>query len=462
MKLAMEIFAFVFMFALSKAMVLQPLIAKKSMISVNTTDNVDCSVLGAELLTFAYSPDQHSPNALTKKGILFNDEDGMVLGTFNQHAHQFATESSDLTKSTQDIASSLSVSGSYMAFSGSASLKFSTGSSSQHESMRRTVKLQSFQCELHASDWFKVKPQDYLTQPFKYVIEHNSADWIADNYGAFYATKVELGGQFSTTYIMEKSDLDTSQTFSAEIEASYTGPVSVNGSGSTSVQQRQNSNSARIERKLSWLGGDTSVILAAPSSVDDSRNHEWASTFTTDNLYPFSYELHPIWELISLVNAEKGKAVEEAFAAIWSSQFSQLNSDILNMPKLPFDPRLTDHAARNNAKAKAQERKVACQGEADSAQSWIDTWWAFADQTRNKNWRRAAQDCQTEMDAIKTYLDDNSKTVQEFVTWMTDLYHDRDSAGNKYWGINGNDSTESNRVNKASAAVIRTIKLLFH
>jgi len=457
----MEVCAFVFMFALSNAMVLQPLIGKESMISANTTGNVDCNALGPNLFTFAYAPDPDSPNALQKRGQIFKSESDMVVGTFNQHAGKESSESSDLTSSSQELAGSLDVDGSYMAFSASASLKFSTSSSSQHESMRRTVKLQAFQCDVHASGFFHTAPERYLSDSFKWAIENKDAASIAQDFGAFYARAIEFGGQYSQTYIMEKTSSDNSQTFSAEITASYgTGPAQINGAVSTSVQARQASESGRIERKVSWLGGDTSVLLAAPTE-DDSLNAEWAATFTNDNLYPFSYDLRPIWDLIKPVNAQKAADVETAFASTWSAEFNELNRQINNLPPLAFDPVIIEHFQRNVAKGKAQQRKEACVREGDKAQGWIDTWWAGTDRQRNRNWRTAADSCKSEMDSIKDKLDDSSVTVAKFKIWINDVAVDRSSAGRKHWGFGGNDSKESNRVNIDTAETDRAIEALF-
>lgn len=454
----MEVCAFVFMFALSKAMVLQPLIAKKSMVSANTTGNVDCNSIGPSRFTFAYHPDPDSPNALEKRGVIFKTEDDMVVGSFNQHAGKESSESTDLTSSSKDLAGSLDVDGDYMAFSASASLKFSTGTSSQHQSLRRTVKLQAFQCDLHASGFFHTAPERYLSDSFKWAIENKDAASIAKDFGAFYARAIELGGQYAETYIMEKTSRDDSQSFSAEIKASYgKGDLKVNAGVSSSVKARQGSDSGRIERTVSWLGGDTSVLLSAPSD-NDELNADWAATFTTNNLYAFSYTLRPIWDLIKSVNKTKGDEVEAAYASTWSDEFNELNRQINNLPSLAFEPVITEHPQVNHGKYRAQKRKEACVKEGDNARAKYDWCWYENCKQSNKHWLDAANACKSEMDNILATLDDSTMTVAKFLVWINDVAIDRASEGNKYWGWNVPSKEEANRVNKATAKIERDIE----
>lgn len=456
----MKVFAmFVSMLALSRGM--PSVLAPMNLVSLNVTNGVDCATLGPVLLTFAYAPDPASPNALRKRGDIFTLDNTMVTGTHDSRAYSTSKESSSLEESSKSIATSLNISGSYMAFSGSASLKFHSLSSSQHESLRRDVKLQAFQCELRASGDFHTRPELHLSESFTWAIANRDAATLARDFGPFYARGVQLGGQFATTYIMEKTSQDTSTTFSAEIEASYgKGPVEIKGALTLDTKNRHNTQSGSIERKVTWLGGDTSVLLSTPTDTSQI-NAEWAATFTNDNLYPFSFELRPIWDLVKSVNHEKGVQLEEAYASTWSAEFNELNRQINSLPPLPFDPVITDHAQRQNAKTKAQQRKEACVDERSSAQSWINTWWAGTDRKRNENWRDAANSCISEMDTIKSALDNHKTSVANFKTWLNDVAVQRKSRSKSHWGIGGHDSVESNRVNLGTSNKDYEILALF-
>jgi hypothetical protein len=460
----MKVFAvFVYVLALSRGMVLQNsmnVISPINMISLNVT-GVDCDSMRISHLAFAYAPDPSSANALKKRGRIFDLNDDAVSKEYLPIAKETNSESSSLEKSSKSIAADLHIGGSFMAFSGSGTLKFGQDSSSQHQSMRRDTKLRASQCDLQAVDFFQTKPEKYLSPAFKDAIENFPAAKFAETFGAFYATGVQLGGQFSTTYIMEKSSKDTETTFSAEIEASYNvGVGNVEGSLGTSIKDRKNSKSGKIKRTVTWLGGDTSVLLSGPAVEKGEANPKWAATFNNNNLYPFKFELVPIWNLVSAVNAEKGQQVKEAYESTWSTEFNKLNRQINSFTPLSVDAVITDHEKTANAKDLAQTRKEACIVESDNAQAWIDTG-VNPNKKRNRNWKAAAKACQDEMIDIKKALKDSTMTVTKFKDWINGVAVRRESEARRYWGLGGFDSDESNLVNRDTAKKIRDIKRLF-
>eukprot|EP00116_Pleurobrachia_bachei_P016788 sb/3477050/ len=85
--------------------------------------------------------------------------------------------------------------------------------------------------------------------------------------------------------------------------------------------------------------------------------------------------------------------------------------------------------------------------EASKAQGWIDTLFAFAGKKRNENWRTAAKQGQKQMNEIVKKVK-GDMTVEEFKEWLDTQWKDADIRSKHYWGFDGYDSVESNRVQR--------------
>lgn len=91
--------------------------------------------------------------------------------------------------------------------------------------------------------------------------------------------------------------------------------------------------------------------------------------------------------------------------------------------------------------------------QASEADGWIKTWFAFADVTRNTNWKNAADSYR-----FGNILSDLGDTpLNSFRENIEELRRDSLINGDKCWGVGGHDSVKSNEVHQHCATIFRRI-----
>lgn len=431
---------------------------------LDVKNEVDCSKIDPVYFEFLYSPDPSEPNGITRRGKIFNISSADFNGRDNSALKLKFTQADSFKSRELNLALNFDVSAQYKAFSGAASMNLETQSQGQFKTMRKDNILRAYQCEIDTVGFFHAAPEKFILPHFRYVIEHSPAEKIARDYGAFYAKKVVLGGEFRRTYLMQRSKEDNTQTFESEIQAAYgkkDQAIHGNAGLDGKIHNRKYNKNGRIKRTITWKGGYVMGLLAPLDDKDTNRNNEWVKSFNNNNLYAFKYNLRPIWEIVKAVNLKKGEELEEILKAKWGTEFGQFSDAEAKKEFVPSNVDLVNkHPSRIPAKKKARDRYYKCNEEESNANSWMNNWWYRLSKTRYKNMRNAARSCKAEMERIKAELN-GKKSVQEFKKWLTDVLNKRQREGNRRWGIGGYNSALSNRVNKDTFKAEQEIRKLF-
>lgn len=429
---------------------------------------VDCATINPDVFEFLYSPDAGSPNGVTRRGRAFDISAEMVSGRSIGRFESKITTADSFEREELNLAVNFDVDASYHAFSAAAKMSVSSDGKSSSKTMRKDKILRAYQCEVDTVGMFHTSPEDFARDSFKVAIEKFSASRLARDFGAFYAKKVELGGEYKESYSMEVSKKDSSQTFDTEINATYgsesnTISPHVKGGANVKVKGRKFNKNGRISRTISMKGGNVMELLGqtAPSTKDNGQNAKWAKTFTNDNLYAFQLELRPIWEVVEVINPQKGEELRKILRTKWGDEFRQgvQDDNAKSFIPEPVD-RIKDNLRKNLAEQKCQQRRVKCESERANAVSWMNNWWYKISYTRHKNMRNAANDCKKEMDLIKQKLN-SDMSLWDFKNWLTNLLNARLRSAGANWGVGGYNSVQSNRVNKDTYTAEKNIRRLF-
>jgi len=273
-----------------------------------------------QALKYTYNVDFTKPYFLAKHFSIF-DVDRKVVAQAPENACDAEITYSD-SKNTvaKSIAASCSIEGSYMAFSGKASMGLSATSNSQTHTIRidARVRARSYACS--AKGRFRMSPHKFLEDGVADYINDESPEDIVDMLGCFYAYKCALGGVFEKSYIMEATEDDDEQSVHAELEASYGGLFSVSGSAQMKATSRKSNKNCRMTIKWHCEGGNTKLWLGCNRSNFEATQKAWAATVDDSNLFVYGLKLQPIWKLIKKVNPQKGKAVQALLEKRWAKQ----------------------------------------------------------------------------------------------------------------------------------------------
>ena len=226
---------------------------------------------------------------------------------------------SDSKKSAaENVAASLSLQGSYGAFSAAASMSVSSSSDSSIKTVRLDCFIKAIQYEVSAINTLRTSPQNHLTENFRQSVKRMAPKEIEEVIGVFYAKKLKLGGEVRKSYTMQATRLDNDLSITSEVSASYGGNVFT---AKTGVSTRTSNENAQMNEEWSAKGGDTKVWLGMdPSEKDTSIQAKWAETINDDNLFAFDYEIAPMWDLVKAVDQDKGEEYKQYLLKKWGQQ----------------------------------------------------------------------------------------------------------------------------------------------
>ena len=213
---------------------------------------------------------------------------------------QFEYSNSEHT-AAKNFASSVSVEGSFGAFSAAASMEVSKTSSKSIKTVRMDALTKAVVYEVSSKDEFRTFPERYLSDNFKEAVRSLTVEQIEKRIGVFYATKMDLGGELRKSYIMQATEEDNEQSITTELRASYgTSMMGISATASLGVSSRESTREAHMNVEWSAKGGDTTVWLGKSFDPEDETGvseaqEEWANTITDHNLYPFDYQLGLMW-----------------------------------------------------------------------------------------------------------------------------------------------------------------------
>ncbi|KAL5250686.1 hypothetical protein ACHWQZ_G016428 [Mnemiopsis leidyi] len=280
-----------------------------------------------EAIRYGYVVDKNSPNFLSRGDVIFDVPEQSISDIIAISARPTMNRKMVYSDSTQTastkVEASLSLKGSYGAFSGAASMAVSSSSDSSVKTVRLDCYIKAIQYEVSAIGSLRTTPQNHLTENFKTSVNTLSPEQLEEMIGVFYARSLDLGGEVRKSYTMQATKEDNESSVSAEVSAAYLGN---SFTAKVGVSTRTTNEKAQMNEDWSAKGGDATVWLQAdPSEQDTSVQAKWAKTINDDNLFPFNFEMKPMWELVKAVNQKKGEEFEKYLLDKWSRQSSEFS-----------------------------------------------------------------------------------------------------------------------------------------
>ncbi|KAL5272236.1 hypothetical protein ACHWQZ_G000449 [Mnemiopsis leidyi] len=281
-----------------------------------------------EAILYGYVVDPDSPNFLNKGDVIFEIPDGShddLISISSQSTILKDEVYSDSSESaSKKVAASMSVKGSYGAFSAAASMSVSSSIDSSIKTVRLDAYIKAIKYEVSSKNAFRTRPEDFLTQNFKDAVKRLPVEEIEKLIGVFYARQMNLGGEVRKSYTMQATSEDTAQSVKAEVSGGGSmGLFSASASASTGVSTRSSNENAAMKTEWHAKGGETTVWLGADLGDDGNMNtiqEKWANTIEDSNLYQFDFELRPMWDLVKAADQKKGEEFQKHLETKWKIQ----------------------------------------------------------------------------------------------------------------------------------------------
>ena len=280
-----------------------------------------------EAIRYGYVVDKNSPNFLSKGDVIFEIPEGSVSDVISISVsptmNRKMVYSDSKRTASMNVEASLSLEGSYGAFSAAASMAVSSSSDSSVKTVRLDCYIKAIQYAVTAIGTLRSTPQMHLTENFKRSVKTMSPQQIEELIGVFYARSLDLGGEVRKSYTMQATSEDNEHSVSSEISATYGGNSFKNNVG---VSTRSSNENAQMNEEWSAKGGDATVWLQSDVSEGDSSiQAKWAKTIKDDNLFPFNFEMVPMWELVKAVDQKKGEEFEKYLLAKWKQESTEFS-----------------------------------------------------------------------------------------------------------------------------------------
>jgi len=271
-----------------------------------------------------------------KKGQLFVVENTDVsLAMEPRFTGTAVWSDSDHTRAEQ-LAADAHIEGGAGPWSAEAAMSVSRDSNHEIKTARLDVTQTMNQYRVTPRGAFNFKMETRLDPNAEDLIRRTSVEnveEISDTLGVFYARAADLGGMMRKTYRMQLTEDDTEIGLELELKAKHENKgLLIGGETTFGDSTTQRDNGAGMRSSYDGFGGDPSVWLS-PIPVDSAGQleaiaaiqSEWAASFTDDNLYPTSLDLHPIWDIVRRVDEEKGAALQTVLTAKWENQTAGYN-----------------------------------------------------------------------------------------------------------------------------------------
>jgi len=271
-----------------------------------------------QVLSYSFEIDGKSSTFVRRKEKIFDLRDALHKSPYSQ-ADGFTKSYTSSEDAGRKIAANLGVKGSYYGFSASTSMSASSDESSSFHTCRTDIAIVASKYRATARG-LNIRPSKKLFPDIlEFIQDTSKPEELVDSLGEFFATQVDLGGLFRKTYIMEMEESETVQNIETELQASYGVAMvgSVEGTAGASYGTRSHNTNARTKTQWDCQGGDTTILLRADKDNFNEVKGRWAQSVKDDNLFPFGFKLKPIWKVISEVDPQKGKEVEEYLHKKW-------------------------------------------------------------------------------------------------------------------------------------------------
>ncbi|XP_063686386.1 uncharacterized protein LOC134820095 [Bolinopsis microptera] len=268
-------------------------------------------------ICYAYSVDSYSPTYLTRGDKIFKiDPEEDISISVNETIDMKLQYSDSNFTAAQWAAGNMKVGALYSAFSGAASMAVETTGESQFHTVRiDAIGVCTKNC-ITTRGSFRTCPEKFLTEDFKSAIQELTVEEIETRIGVFYAIRLQLGGMVKRSYIMEATEDDNESKVTAELQASFGKEclgASIDATSRFETGRRLSNRNAKVRREWRAQGGDIDLWFQLGTSGQDQSQfssamdiaREWAQTIDSTNVYPFDFELRPLWELIKEINPQK-------------------------------------------------------------------------------------------------------------------------------------------------------------
>ena len=419
-------------------------------------------------ICYAYQVDPYSPTYLSRGDMIFNiDESKDIAITTNDTINMKLQYSDTQFTAAHWAAQSMKVGAHFKAFSGAASMAVEPNEESKYHTVRvDAIGVCTKNCITTRGN-FRTHPEDCLTEDFKLAIKDLSLEEIESRIGVFYAIKLQLGGMVKRSYVMEATEEDNEVKITAELQAAFGKEclgVGLDAAATFERGRRSTNKNAKVRREWKAQGGDTDIWFRIGEGGADGPQfssameiaREWGKTIDKTNVYPFEFELRPLWELIEEVDKEKGKKFRIYLEDKWEKDGYR------HMPTmfLPASLRVVQlpQASKAFIENSSRTHKSALVEEMAKAQGYLDGLMSFVDKKRYKRWRESAKSGQEEaLEIFNTVCSDAEITVEEFIEKLEAKSHHRYLESHRYLGLWGNDSRCSNKIENQSKAFLDKI-----
>jgi len=377
------------------------------------------------------------------------------------------------SKASQSMSAQVSVSGDYsvpsFAVSGSLEAEFSF----QHDRQE----ISSF-CQRRKAMTFATITMPSVNQATMWSLMDASAREALDGirskedadvkiirgYGPFYVSTASFGAVLTLSSYSCASQSASTTDLKASIEASFK-TLSTSGKAKidAAFQEAIEAKESRTSVSMYAVGGTSHLAFAADPT-------DWQISAET-NPQIVRYNLLPTYTLLPTSSQayQHAKQSYEAYAKENEALLTQFDLAVQATKKKLSDKekseKLKFNVNREHAKNRLQSHADWLQTEAATADSWVNTWWAVTDSTRNRNWRDQASNMRQAVEAQIAILKNPSETQ----TWRDFVEDLRRSAKDnrawaitvKAWGPGGHDGAEAGKVIDATAGCLEEVVRFF-
>lgn len=289
----------------------------------------------ASYLAYSWRINSDQPFLVEPSRVIFAFPPGEVYKrTFSKADSEIITSESSREFATE-VSAHLGIEGSYgwgpNAFEAAAESSLSSVSQSQYKQFRldKIITAEILHVShAHFDLWPKLSPQA------KSLLLEKTPQQIHMALGDFYATQASLGGIFQQTVTMQQRKSDTKLSLATSVKAAFkslAGSAAASLSGSASVAAKVNNRNANVMLKV--LGGKADTWLQLNGDNQKEIQSKWAESVTTDNMFPISMRLVPLWALLEHKDANPTKA--EELKAYMKDQWLKSKA---NIPEYDYAP----------------------------------------------------------------------------------------------------------------------------
>ena len=424
-----------------------------------TNESVVCAIC------YAYKVDSYSPTYLTRGDKIFTIDVTKDISISSNETIDMKLQYSDTNHTAaQWAAGNMKVEAQYRAFSGAASMAVETTENSKYHTVRvDAIGMCTKNC-LTSRGIFRTHPQDFVTEDFKVAVKELTVEELENKVGVFYAIKLQLGGMVKRSFVMEATEEDNETKVTAELQTAFGKEclgASFSAAGSFETGRRSSNKNAKVRREWRAQGGDIDLWFQVGKNEEDKSAfssameiaREWAKTIDNTNVYPFDFELRPLWELIAEFDEKKAQEFRNYLEEKWEKEGSRHVPTMFLPTKLRVE-QLPD-ASKTFLLNTCRAHKTAMVEEAATAQSYLDSVMYIVDRKCYKKWRKAAESGKEEATEIRDIVSrDDDITVEELIEQLETRADHRFSQSQRYLGLWGNDSKESNRIEHLNKAFL--------